>query len=115
MLMNAGFIAKARHQNNPKCSIDNNRTSLRYEGDSSMGHKFAVLDRSSSPMGLSLCSDRLHSDEEENQELPRKVLLAFVRTPENRHSLTSCNSILGLHTSCKIISWFRFSARVLTT
>lgn len=90
VLVNAGLIAQARHQNNIECSVDNNRIGLRYEGDSNMGKKFAVLNRSGSSMGFSLCSDRLHSNEEENQEFSRKILLVTTRTG-NRHNLTSCN------------------------
>lgn len=90
MLVNAGFIAQACHQNNIECSVDNYRIGLRYEADSSMGKKFAVLNRSGSSMGFSLCSDRLHSNEEENQEFSRKILLVSTLTG-NRHNLTSCN------------------------
>lgn len=91
--MNAGFIAEARHQNNIECSVDNCRIGLRYEGDSIMGKKIAVLNRSSSSMGFSLCSDRLHSNEEENQEFSRKILLVVSVRPGNRHNLTSCNML----------------------
>ncbi|KAG6406191.1 hypothetical protein SASPL_133790 [Salvia splendens] len=68
-----GLIAQAHHQNNIKCSNDNRHHSLCYEGDSSMGKESAVLSRSNSTVGFSLCSYRLHPDAEENQEFLSKT------------------------------------------
>lgn len=76
MVVNAGLVAEAHYQNSIKCSSDNHLDSVGYEGDSRMGEKVAFLNRSNSSVGFGLRSYRLHSNEKENQEFSRKVLLA---------------------------------------